>query len=135
MSFDVASIVFISNNGLLIFQLRENKPGIRNPGMITTWGGAVEKGESPIRAALREVKEETNLNPSQDDLEFFGKYPRDYKINGKQVVNHVYLLRSVDENNLKIYEGVGYELIKPGAKISNPKYTELTKKLITEISV
>ena len=93
--FSVASIVLISKSGLLIFQRRDDKPDIRNPGMISAWGGAVED---------------------------------------EQVINFVYLLRGVDESNLKVYEGQGYELIRPGNAEPNAKYTELTVKLIADLA-
>lgn len=131
--YDVASVVLINKNGLLIFQQRDNKPGILNPGMITPWGGAVEEGETPITAAIREVKEETNLQPTQADLEFIGIYPRSYKIGGRKVVCHVYLLKDVDESNLKVHEGEGYILVDPKDASDNSLYTELTNQLIANI--
>ncbi len=131
--FEVASIVLISKSGLLILQLRDEKADIRNPGMISAWGGAVEGDETPLQAAKRETHEETNLRPSEDDFEYFAKYPRDHEIDGKQVINYVYLLREVDESKLKVYEGQGFELIHRGDFRPNPKYTELTIKLIADL--
>ena len=43
--------------------------------MISAWGGAVDKGETPLQAAMRETREEANLKPSRDDFEYFGEYP------------------------------------------------------------
>lgn len=130
----VASIVFINTQGLLIFQQRENKPGIRNPGLITAWGGAVEDGETTLAAAVREIKEETSLQPTEADLEFLGTYPRDYQVGGKQVVNHVFLLRNIDETKLQVYEGEGYVLIDPSEDTGSPKYTDLTKEIIADLA-
>ena len=132
--FNVASIVLVSRDGSFIFQRRDDKPTIRNPEMITTWGGAAEGGETPLQAATRETREETNLTPSEGEFEYFGKYPRDYKIDGKQVVNYVYLLRGIDESKLKVYEGQGFVVVRPGDTRPNGKYTELTKRLLVELS-
>lgn len=132
--FNVASIVFVNPAGMLIFQKRDNKQGIRNPNAITAWGGACEGPESPLQAAMREVGEETNLTPHETDYEFFGTYPRDYKIDGKQVMNHVFLLRDIDEHTVEVYEGQGWVLVDPADQTDNPLYTELTRELIIDYS-
>jgi len=37
-------------------------------------GGSVEEGENPIQALIRELKEEFNIEVSEDDLEEFGTF-------------------------------------------------------------
>ena len=130
--YNVASIIFVNPQHKLILQKRDNKPGIRNANMITVWGGACEGDESPLQAAVREVHEETNLKPSETDLEFFGKYERNYKVDDKQVVNYVYLLKNIDESQLKVFEGQGYVLVDPTNDTENPLYTELSQTLVAD---
>jgi 8-oxo-dGTP pyrophosphatase MutT (NUDIX family) len=127
-----ASVVLVNLQGKLIFQKRDNKPGIRNPGMITAWGGACKPRETPLQAAVREMCEETNMRPSETDFELLGTYVRDYAINRRQVVNHVFLLRGVDEVKLHVYEGQGYVVVDPTKAPSNPLYSTLTKELIVD---
>jgi 8-oxo-dGTP pyrophosphatase MutT (NUDIX family) len=128
----VASVIFINPEDKFILQRRDDKPGILNPGKVTAWGGAVEGNETPIEAAVREVAEETNLSPSQEDLEFFGEYPRNFKVKGQKVVCHVFILRNVDENSLIVREGQGFIIVDPKTNLSNPLYTEFTNDLIRD---
>ncbi|XZO04825.1 MAG: NUDIX domain-containing protein [Microcoleus sp.] len=46
----------------IVAQLRDNIPAIASQGMLSTFGGAVDLGESPKQAAVRELEEETCLN-------------------------------------------------------------------------
>jgi ADP-ribose pyrophosphatase YjhB (NUDIX family) len=128
----VASIIFLNPAGKFILQKRDEKPDIRHPGMLTAWGGAVEPGETPLQAALREIREETNLRPTESDLLFFGDYVRDYKVKNAQVICHVFLLKNIDQKSLKVYEGQGYEVIDPLTDKDNNLYTDLTKELIKD---
>jgi len=50
-----AEIILIRTDEALILQHRDDKPGITNPGFITSFGGGVEPGETPAQAALREI--------------------------------------------------------------------------------
>jgi ADP-ribose pyrophosphatase YjhB (NUDIX family) len=132
LTLDVASVVFINPEGKLIFQKRDNKPNIRNPNMISTWGGACEKNETPLQAAIREVHEETNVKISENDVTFFGEYRRSFDIDGKQVVNHVFLVHNIDETILEVYEGQGWVLIDPSKEEVDVLRTELTNLFIAD---
>lgn len=54
---------FIKNNklGKYLFVLRDDKPNIPNPNCWGLIGGGIEKGEEPIEALKREVKEEIGI--------------------------------------------------------------------------
>lgn len=49
--------------GALLLQLRDDKPELLYPNHWTTFGGAVEAGESPDQTILRELQEEIELQP------------------------------------------------------------------------
>lgn len=69
-------------------------------GELDTIGGFLENGESPIDGALREFKEETNIQLKKSDLQHLGYYMSD-----------------------GIYEGVKYEMLNIAFVV------ELTKKI------
>lgn len=55
-----AKALVIWNNKFLVVQ-RDNKPGILNPNKWNLPGGAIEEGESPEEALMRELEEEVNI--------------------------------------------------------------------------
>lgn len=72
-------------------------------------GGKVEAGETPIEAAIREVKEETGA--TVQSIQYIGQY----KVNGKTdtIIKNVYYAEifSVDEQ-MEYYETNGPVLVK-----------------------
>lgn len=50
----------INTNGLVL-HLRDDKPTIPHPGRWSLFGGAVEDGETPDQAVIRELREELQL--------------------------------------------------------------------------
>ena len=67
-----------------LFQLRDKKLGIPFPGHYGAFGGAIEDGESPRDACIRELQEEVGFVPVE--LEFF----RDYWVLEHDVHVHVF---------------------------------------------
>jgi len=97
----------------------------------TTYGndipkGEIDKGESPLQAAVREVKEETNYTVNKNDLEDFGnhtyikgEYAKDLHI-FKYEVDELPRLNSFScdsyyidrDTGKKLPEVLGYDYIK-----------------------
>ncbi len=68
-----AEILLVRKDGSVILQVRDDKPGITNPGLVSTFGGRIESGEEPLEAAVREINEETNLGLKKNQLRFYRK--------------------------------------------------------------
>ena len=58
---EAASVVFVNARGVLLLRLRGSQPGLPFPNMWDLIGGAMEDGESPEDAAVRETLEELGL--------------------------------------------------------------------------
>jgi len=50
-------------DGKFVLQLRDDKPDIAAAGLWGTFGGAIEEGETPEEAIVREVEEELCIRP------------------------------------------------------------------------
>lgn len=59
--------------GKVLLLLRDNKVGISSPNTWGTIGGGIEKDETPLSAAIREIKEETNVDVN--DLQLLQEFP------------------------------------------------------------
>ena len=68
---DHVSIVLIAEDGRVIIQRRDNITTIKYPGRCALPGGRVESGETPLEAAIRELREETGIEVA--NLEFLRK--------------------------------------------------------------
>jgi 8-oxo-dGTP pyrophosphatase MutT (NUDIX family) len=56
---DVVGVVLLRDDGAALLQLRDNAPGIPDPGLWVMPGGHIEPGETSDEAATREFEEET----------------------------------------------------------------------------
>jgi 8-oxo-dGTP diphosphatase len=58
---DVVGAILFNDAGEVLLQQRDDRPDLRYPGYWTFFGGAVEAGEQPDVAILRELQEELEL--------------------------------------------------------------------------
>lgn len=114
----------------IIFQVRGNT--IRQPGESSFPGGGIEEGETPLRAALRETKEEMGI--SANEIEIWGEI--DTSISDQHIV-HCFIgyLPNYDLKNLKPdpYEVDHYYTVKLDYFLKHePKYYKLETKPVPE---
>ena len=124
-----AGALLLTPEGKVIMQQRDNKPGIMNPGQITTFGGAVEEGETPDRAIIRELKEELSLDYLQPEL--YKVFNKTLAIHGEDREMHIYLVHNVNPGDLSIHEGAGYIEIAKGDGLNNLPLTKLANEILT----
>lgn len=127
-----AEILLVRNDGALILQQRDDKPGITNPGFISSFGGHIEEGETPLDAAWRELIEETNLRPLKDDLEYFATYQKTKEQHGEDWTVYYHILRNVDDRNLEVFEGQGFVVINGFKNASEYKLTKLLNEVLSD---
>ncbi len=99
------SALLIDQQGKLVIQLRDNKPGLLFPAHWATLGGAIEKGETPDDAMRRELEEEIEPAPP---VTFWCYFEHSYRVHGEKrmVANHVYVGQlPCALEDIKLYEG------------------------------
>lgn len=102
----VVSAILWTDDGRVLLQQRDDKPGLRYAGCWTLFGGSVEEGEDPDAAIFRELAEELEL--TDQPLTLVERYTCPVRtIPGVvHTTNHVYagrLARPVE--TLTLYEG------------------------------
>src|SRR5438128_1366014 len=102
-----AEILLIRQDGAVILQVRDNKPGITNPGLVSAFGGHIEAKEEPLEAAVREINEETNLGLKPDQLQFYRKCHKTKAVHGEDWDAYYFVAQHISTEHLAVYEGAG----------------------------
>lgn len=94
------------NTGRILVQDRRN----HKPPPWGFFGGAIEAGETPLQAVLREAEEELTLTLAPDDLTYFGEFSGRY--GELELTLHAFLWPfDGDLSRFVQREGVGTELV------------------------
>ncbi len=104
------SKVALFNDGKLVVFLRDDNPGITNPGKWDFFGGGREGSESPTECAIREIEEETGIRISSDRLTGERMYP---SLHDPDLAAYFYVATVTSEEVacLKLTEGQRWELM------------------------
>lgn len=73
-----AVAAIITANGRYLMQLRDDRRGIFYPDHWGFFGGAIERGESKVRALIRELDEELDLVVTTSDIRPFSAFTFDF---------------------------------------------------------
>ncbi|MEG4118883.1 NUDIX domain-containing protein [Microcoleus sp. N9_B4] len=131
----IVRIFLMLPNGQIGAQLRDNIPGIASQGMLSTFGGGVDIGESPQQAAVRELEEETSLK-SDCKVEFITTFLY-IKNNNPEFIqkNHLFLAKVSNIEKIEIKEGVGFVVLRKDVdfeKVNAGEGTQMAWKLLQE---
>ena len=132
----IVRIFLILPNGQIVAQLRDNIPGIASQGMLSTFGGGVDIGESPNQAAVRELEEETCLEKNYK-MEFITTFVHQKTQNNQAVLqdNHLFLARIGNIEAIEIKEGVGLVVLRKDVdfeKVNAGEGTQMAWKLLQD---
>jgi len=133
----IVRIFLMLPNGQIAAQLRDNIPGIASQGMLSTFGGGVDIGESPQQAALREMEEETCLTTNYYKMEFITTFTHQKTQKDRKILqnNHLFLARVSDCDRIEIKEGVGWVVLRKDVdfeKVNAGEGTQMAWKLLQE---
>jgi 8-oxo-dGTP pyrophosphatase MutT (NUDIX family) len=101
--------LLVDPSGRFLLQHRDNRPGIDNPGRWGSFGGAIDRYETPLDGLLRELREEIGWAPARASL--FDAFP--YR-NGDVLVYAYAAALDVPRAALTLSEGQGMDLFAPG---------------------
>ena len=132
----IVRIFLILPNGQIVAQLRDNIPGIASQGMLSTFGGGVDIGESPMQAAVRELEEETCLKTNYE-MEFITTFIHKKTRNNQTVLqeNYLFLARISKIDRIEIKEGVGFVVLRKDVdfeKVNAGEGAQMAWKLLRE---
>lgn len=101
------SVLLVNEKRQALMQLRDDKPGIVNPGLWTLISGGIEPGESYSESAYREMKEETGYKLNYP-FEFLNLV---FQLNGKILRRIVFIERYDNKQKIECYEGQKIEFV------------------------
>lgn len=132
------AIVFIVRGGKYYLQLRGDDPYKGAAGLIGGFGGKIEPGETALRAARRELEEETTLRIGTSRLKELGDVTvtSDYQLKSTEVHLTAFLLQLKSSETFAATEGSVVALTKAEAIAQAEKMTPGTlacfKKVVKE---
>jgi 8-oxo-dGTP pyrophosphatase MutT (NUDIX family) len=121
-----AAVILVTPEGKVAVQVRDDKPGIDDPGKLMVFGGAMMTGEEPEEAAQRELEEETTLRLP---LEFFGSFVKVPQRHGRAGLVHAFIARDVDVTRIDVREGQGYRLVGE-QDLDDPACSVITRDIL-----
>ncbi len=104
--------LLVDREGRFLLQLRDDKPGIDNPGRWGSFGGRVERYEPPDDGFVRELREELEWAPETFELYAGVPYHTDKR---RQLVYCYAALVDVPLDRLILHEGQDMTLFPPDA--------------------
>lgn len=130
-----AHALLITNEGKVIMQLRDDLPGIVNPGLISLFGGTIKSGESVEEGLKRELRDELELNLDDYIVEKMGVYTKTKELDGVDWVVHIFLIHGVIREELNLKEGKSIVCNYPYEIQKSDKLTRITKLVLTDYLV
>ena len=126
--------IFMTPDGRVILQRRDNKPWISSPGKVHVFGGSSEGHETARQAMVREIHEETGLKLSNlHEVQFVDEFEELNDITGLVDTDEIYLIKNVDPHELRVLEGDSHVILSPGDDLSDYPLSELVVRVLHTI--
>ena len=127
---DYVGALLITDKNEIILQQRDKKRGIMNPGMVTTFGGLMEEGETREEGLERELQEELELKGIK--YEFWRTFEKKESVHGEDRRCHIYIVREVDPQSIEVKEGMGFVTLSSIDDLSNYKPSVLAEEIVRD---
>jgi 8-oxo-dGTP pyrophosphatase MutT (NUDIX family) len=128
------AILLIKQGDKYLLQLRDGDAKIGAAGLIGGFGGKIESGEAPKAAAVREIAEETSLDPTDANVSEVGlvNVESDHKNEPVQVKAHIFIVEADAGAKIDAKEGKMVSMTKEEAKSRIKELTPATKQAFKE---
>lgn len=121
---DAVAAILVLDDGRYVMQLRDSIPAIFYPGHWGCFGGAVDRGESPKQALIRELREELEFDVALATE--FARFDFDLRKLGQERVCRIYFEVRVSAaafSGLVLHEGVQFRAFSPEEILLQPRVT------------
>jgi 8-oxo-dGTP diphosphatase len=103
---NAAAALIQLRDGRYILQLRDARPDIFYPDHWGCFGGAIDAGETPEAALIRELDEELGLKLAENTAKRFTRFTHDFGFAGLGSIDRIYFhLPLSDMAGLRLQEG------------------------------
>jgi 8-oxo-dGTP pyrophosphatase MutT (NUDIX family) len=112
------------SDGRYLMQLRDSNPDIFYPDHWGCFGGAVDAGEAPAAAVLRELEEELAVTVEAADITRFTEFTFDFGFAGDGIKVRTYYavtLPRADTHGLVLKEGADLAAFEPERLLAMPR--------------
>jgi len=117
-----------------VLQKRDDLPTVLHGGKNSLFGGGLETSDqSPLAGALRELREETSLDISKEDLSFICETTYRGVVNTGEEIEHRFHVFHLDINdaNFDVYEGEGVYLLPKETDPADHNLTPSTNLILS----
>lgn len=128
----IAVIALRNEEGKFLFQFRDgNAP--TNKLRVTFFGGSIDAGENPSEAALRELKEELELDVKPDELRSVVAKPwHQEELKEDEIMNVFEVTKRVSWDDIRVHEGAGAVFLTKEELLSLEIATPFVKEVMKE---
>jgi 8-oxo-dGTP pyrophosphatase MutT (NUDIX family) len=123
---DAVAAIIVDAQGRYLVQHRDELPGIFYPGHWGCFGGALNSGEEPMHALVRELREELELDLSPKHARPFTRFDFDFQPLGLgKVFRQYYELQITDAQRagIRLHEGQDLGWFDGGDLLQRPRVT------------
>lgn len=105
-------ILVMDQEGSIILQRGPDDIATGTPGQLASFNGKVEDSDiSLLAAAVRVLRQATNLTFEDSDLSYFKTFPRTVENHGEKSLITYYTLAGINSQALEVHTGNGFERI------------------------